>query len=165
SDYPLHIGVTEAGTVYRGEIKSAVGIGALLLSGIGNTMRVSLTGDPVAEVITAKKILSAVGLGAEPIDLISCPTCGRTTVNLEKLCLELERELAPIGSAREKAGKPPLKIAVMGCEVNGPGEAAGADLGVACGKGKGAIFSKGKILKTVEEEKIKEELMRMVKEK
>lgn len=163
TDYPLHIGVTEAGTVERGKIKSAVGIGALLLAGVGDTLRVSLTGDPINEIITAKSILASAGLYKEPIDLVSCPTCGRTKVDLEKIISKMERELAAVGNQRIQNGLRPLSVAVMGCEVNGPGEAASADLGVACGSGKGLLFIKGKTVKTVEENEISVALIDMVR--
>lgn len=160
TEYPLHVGVTEAGTVSRGKIKSAAGIGALLLAGIGDTMRVSLTADPVQEVFFAKELLKALGLRPHGIDLVSCPTCGRTKVDLESIALKIEQEI----SAWEDLGDKRLKVAVMGCAVNGPGEAKDADLGVACGDGKGVLFAKGEIIKTVEESKIAEELIKMTKE-
>lgn len=156
TDHPLHIGVTEAGTPDTGKIKSAVGIGSLLLAGIGDTMRVSLTGDPVEEVITAKKILAAAGLRKEPIDIVSCPTCGRTGVDLVGIVSRIERGLADVVPGRS------ITVAVMGCEVNGPGEAGGADIGVACGKGRGLIFAEGKTVKTVDEDDIVPEIIRMV---
>ncbi len=152
--YPLHIGVTEAGTKKKGMIKSAIGIGALLLDGIGDTMRVSLTADPVEEIYAAKDILSCIGLRDRGIDITSCPTCGRTRVDLEKLTEDVERRLAGM--------KKNIHIAVMGCSVNGPGEAREADLGVACGDGEGLIFSHGEILKKVREEEIAEEIGRLV---
>ncbi|MDO4542769.1 MAG: flavodoxin-dependent (E)-4-hydroxy-3-methylbut-2-enyl-diphosphate synthase, partial [Bacillota bacterium] len=139
-DYPLHIGVTEAGTLLKGSIKSALGIGLLLSEGIGDTIRVSLTGDPVNEVIVAKEILKGLDLRNEGIEIISCPTCGRTKVDLEKLVADAERELAAITLKR------PLTVAVMGCEVNGPGEAREADYGIACGRGQGLLFKEGNIL-------------------
>ena len=119
-DYPLHIGVTEAGTKESGLIKSSVGLGILLSKGIGNTLRVSLTGDPVQEVRAGRKVLSALGLAKEPINMVSCPTCGRTKVDLESLVIQLEEALLPIIDERQKEGKVSLTIAVMGCEVNGP---------------------------------------------
>lgn len=162
SSYPLHIGVTEAGTYEGGVIKSSVGIGSLLMMGIGNTMRVSLTSNPVDEIRVAKKILSAVGIRKEGIEVVSCPTCGRTGVELEKIAKGIEKRLETITVKREQLNLKPLTVAVMGCEVNGPGEAKNADLGVACGKGKGAIFAKGKIIKIVREEEIEKTLIDMV---
>lgn len=162
TDYPIHIGITESGTVNSGRLKSAIGIGALLLEGIGDTMRVSLTGDPVNEVILAKEILGAVGLRRGGINLVSCPTCARTKVDLENIALEVEEKLKKIGSQREKKGLAQITVAVMGCAVNGPGEAKGADVGVACGDGRGVLFKKGQILKTVEEKEIVAELLKAV---
>ena len=161
TDYPLHIGVTEAGTLARGKVKSAAGIGALLLNGIGNTMRVSLTADPVEEVIFAKELLQSIGMRETGIDLVSCPTCGRTKVNLEKIVADVERKLAPL---QESLGDRKLKIAVMGCVVNGPGEATDADFGVACGDGKGLLFAKGEKLHTVNEAEIADELIKLIQE-
>lgn len=155
--YPLHIGLTESGTSNGGRIKSAIGVGSLLLSGIGNTMRISLTGDPVNEVILAREILENVDLRKPAVNLISCPTCGRTKIDLEKLALKVEESIPSITQARIKKGLPPITIAVMGCEVNGPGEAKGADFGMAAGNGKVAIFSKGKVLKVVSEKDAFEE--------
>ena len=150
---PLHLGVTEAGTAWQGSIRSAVGIGTLLSSGIGDTLRVSLTADPLEEIRVAKVILSSLDLGsvAAP-QLISCPTCSRCKVDLFAIAAEIEARLAQIEA--------PLKVAVMGCVVNGPGEAADADLGVACGKGTGAIFAKGKVLYTVKELEIVDALFK-----
>ena len=148
-DYPLHVGITEAGTVNSGIIKSAVGIGALLAEGIGDTIRVSLTGDPVNEVKVAYDILKALGLREYGPTLISCPTCGRTRINLEKLALEVERRLADITE--------PITVAVMGCVVNGPGEAREADVGLAGGIGEGLIFRKGVILRKVPENQLVDE--------
>ena len=156
TDHPIHIGITEAGTLARGKVKSAVGIGALLLEGIGDTMRVSLTADPVEEVYFAKEILESMGLRQPKVNLVSCPTCGRTKVNLQHLAEEVDRRLA---DADVPAG---LKVAVMGCVVNGPGEAKEADFGVAGGDGKGVIFAKGEILKTVKEEDIVDELIKTI---
>lgn len=161
--YPLHIGVTEAGTSEMGKIKSAAGLGALLLDGIGNTMRVSLTADPAEEVIFARKLLEAVGIRKSDFEIISCPTCGRTEVNLEAIAGRVEEELA-----KRFRGNPymikGLKVAVMGCAVNGPGEAAGADIGVACGKGEGLLFKMGKVLRKVPEEDIVKELVKLAEE-
>ena len=154
-DYPLHVGITEAGTVNSGIIKSAVGIGTLLAEGIGDTIRVSLTGDPVNEVKVAYNILKALGLREYGPTLISCPTCGRTRINLEKLALEVERRLNEIAE--------PITIAVMGCVVNGPGEAREADIGIAGGIGEGLLFRKGEIIKKVSEDKIVDELFDEIK--
>lgn len=149
-DYPLHVGITEAGTVNSGIIKSAVGIGTLLAEGIGDTIRVSLTGDPVREVKVAFEILKSLGLREYGPTLISCPTCGRTQINLEKLALEVEKRLAEISE--------PITVAVMGCVVNGPGEAREADVGIAGGINEGLIFRKGQVLKKVAEADIIDEL-------
>ena len=154
--YPLHIGITESGTLKSGMIKSSIGIGSLLLAGIGDTMRVSLTADPVKEVRLAKEILETVGLRKKNIELISCPTCGRTKIDLEALANDIEARLESMETKR------PLKVAVMGCIVNGPGEAREADYGVAGGNGKGIIFAKGEIIKTVDEENIVSELMDII---
>ena len=149
-DYPLHVGITEAGTVNSGIIKSAVGIGTLLAEGIGDTIRVSLTGDPVREVKVGFEILKSLGLREYGPTLISCPTCGRTQINLEKLALEVEKRLAEISE--------PITVAVMGCVVNGPGEAREADVGIAGGINEGLIFRKGEVLKKVAEADIIDEL-------
>jgi (E)-4-hydroxy-3-methylbut-2-enyl-diphosphate synthase len=151
TDYPLHIGVTEAGTPYRGIIKSAVGIGALLLEGIGDTIRVSLTGDPVEEVKAAREILRACGLYAKGIEFISCPTCGRTQINLIEIAEQVENALGDIEA--------PLKVAVMGCAVNGPGEAREADIGIAGGVGEALLFKKGEIIRKISEDRIVTELV------
>jgi len=150
-DYPLHLGVTEAGTPTMGLVKSAVGIGALLCDGIGDTIRVSLTADPVEEVYAAKRILQACGLRRTGVNLISCPTCGRTAYDMIPLVEELERRLADCDKQ--------LTVAVMGCVVNGPGEASAADLGVAGGEGEGLIFRKGKVLRKVPQEKLADALL------
>ena len=150
-DYPLHLGVTEAGTVMRGSIKSAMGIGALLLDGIGDTIRVSLTANPVEEVKVAKMILQAAGYSTYGAVMISCPTCGRCQVDLIPMAAEVEKRLEGI--------KTPLRVAVMGCVVNGPGEAREADFGIAGGNGQGVLFRKGKVLRTVPEDDLVDELM------
>jgi len=155
TDYPFHIGVTEAGTPYSGTIKSAVGIGAMLLSGIGDTIRVSLTGDPVLEVKAAKEILKACGLYNKGVVFISCPTCGRTQINLIDIANKVEKALENI----EK----PIKVAVMGCVVNGPGEAREADIGIAGGKDSAVIFKKGEIIRKVSESEIVEALLDEIK--
>lgn len=164
SDLPIHIGLTEAGIGEQAKIKSSVALGALLLEGIGNTMRVSLTGDPVEEVLLAKEILKATGIRKTGIDFVSCPTCGRTKVNLPLIAERIKSELAPLALRLEEEGKF-LRVAVMGCEVNGPGEAAHADVGVACGKGVGLIIEAGKAIKTVPEGEIVKELSFLINKK
>lgn len=161
SDRPIHIGLTEAGAGRAAELKSAVAIGALLLEGIGDTLRVSLTGDPVREVLLAKEILAATGLRSGGIDFISCPTCGRTRVDLVSIAEKVESELTPLSKKLADEGKS-LKVAVMGCAVNGPGEARNADYGVACGEGEGLLFAKGEIIKKVPEEEIIPELLSLI---
>ncbi|MFQ9894404.1 MAG: flavodoxin-dependent (E)-4-hydroxy-3-methylbut-2-enyl-diphosphate synthase [Emergencia sp.] len=158
TDYPIHIGITEAGTLKRGKVKSAIGIGALLLDGIGDTLRVSLTADPVEEVYYAREILEALDLRTPRVNLVSCPTCGRTKVDLQALAEEADRRLAQISV------NPGLKVAVMGCAVNGPGEAREADYGIAGGEGKGLIFARGQVLKTVREEDLIDELINVITE-
>lgn len=150
-DYPLHLGVTEAGTERQGIIKSAAGIGALLLDGIGDTIRVSLTADPIREVEAARDLLAALDIRRDGPRLVSCPTCGRTGIDLIGIAQEVEQRLRPV--------RRPLTVAVMGCIVNGPGEAREADVGLAGGKGKAVIFRKGKVLRTVKEENAVDELM------
>jgi (E)-4-hydroxy-3-methylbut-2-enyl-diphosphate synthase len=159
TDCPQHIGITESGAGERALMKSGIGIGALLLGGIGDTLRVSLTGDPVREVGAGRAVLAALGLLPGAIDILSCPTCGRCRVDLESIEAKVRAKLAPLETeriSRAEAGEdiPPLSVAVMGCAVNGPGEAAHADFGVACGDGKGVIFAQGKIVRTVEEAEI-----------
>lgn len=149
-DYPLHLGVTEAGTERMGLIKSAVGIGSLLADGIGDTIRVSLTADPVREVAAARDILKALDLCPDAPQIISCPTCGRTRINLIELANQVEERLASV--------KKPIRVAVMGCAVNGPGEAREADIGIAGGDGCTVLFKKGEILRKVPENRIVEEL-------
>lgn len=153
-EYPLHLGVTEAGTSFQGTIKSAIGIGSLLVDGIGNTIRVSLTENPVEEIKVAKEILKVLGLREAGIEIVSCPTCGRTEIDLIRLAHLVEESF--------KTENKKIKIAVMGCVVNGPGEAREADYGVAGGKGVGVLFKKGKIIKTVDESLILEELKKMI---
>jgi (E)-4-hydroxy-3-methylbut-2-enyl-diphosphate synthase len=152
-DYPLHIGVTEAGTIFSGTVKSAVGLGILLSEGIGDTLRVSLTGPPEEEVKAGWQILKSLGLRERGPDFISCPTCGRVSIDVTGIALEVERRLSRLDV--------PLKVAVMGCAVNGPGEAREADVGVAGGKGEGLIFARGKIVKKVREQEIVAELVRL----
>ena len=153
-DYPLHLGVTEAGTLLPGSIKSAIGLGLLLAEGIGDTIRVSLTADPVEEIKASREILKALGL-RQGLNIISCPTCGRTRIDLISLATAVEQALAPFADV-------PLTIAVMGCAVNGPGEAREADFGIAGGKGEGLIFAKGEILRKVPEEALLQELVALV---
>ena len=153
-NYPLHLGVTEAGTERMGIIKSAVGIGSLLTHGIGDTIRVSLTDDPVKEVYAAQDILKAIGLKTDCPYLVSCPTCGRTRIDLVGLAKQVEERLRDC--------KKPITVAVMGCIVNGPGEAKEADIGVAGGDGCGLIFKKGEILRKVPENELLDELMKEI---
>ena len=154
SNYPLHLGVTEAGSPRKGIVKSAIGIGTLLAEGIGDTIRVSLTSDPVEEVIAGKDILKALDFRREGIDLISCPTCARTKVNLIEIVNKAEDRLYELDKN--------LKVAIMGCAVNGPGEAREADIGIASGDGEGLIFSKGQIIKKVPEDKLLSELLKEI---
>ena len=154
SDYPLHIGVTEAGTVRMGTLKSAVGIGGLLALGIGDTMRVSLSADPVEEVYAAREILKAAGVRKEGPELVSCPTCGRTRIDLIALANEVEERLKGIDK--------PITVAVMGCVVNGPGEASAADCGIAGGVGEGLLFRKGQIVKKVPQDRLVDELFALI---
>ena len=154
SDIPLHVGVTESGTERLGTIKSSIGIGTLISEGIGDTIRVSLTADPVREVYAAKDILRVLGERKNGIEFVSCPTCGRTQIDLIGIASEVERRLQGIDKS--------IKVAVMGCIVNGPGEARDADIGIAGGKGEGIIFRKGEILRKVPEDMIVEELVKEV---
>ena len=153
-DYPLHLGVTEAGTPGLGTIKSAAGIGGLLALGIGDTFRVTLTADPVEEIAVAKQILKAVGLRRDGPELIACPTCGRTNIDLIPMAREVEALL-------ERVDKP-ITVAVMGCIVNGPGEARHADVGIAGGRGEGVLFKKGQIVARVPEDRLVPELMKLI---
>ncbi|MDY3741095.1 MAG: flavodoxin-dependent (E)-4-hydroxy-3-methylbut-2-enyl-diphosphate synthase [Selenomonadaceae bacterium] len=153
-DYPLHLGITEAGTARTGMIKSAVGIGALLAQGIGDTFRISLTGDPVVEVKVANEILKSLGMKEYGPTLISCPTCGRTEIDLAGIANQVEERLANITE--------PISVAVMGCVVNGPGEARGADVGIAGGFGEGLVFRKGEIVRKVDESVLVEELFKEI---
>lgn len=149
--YPIHVGITEAGTLYSGTIKSAVGIGAILAMGIGDTLRVSLTGDPVEEIKAAKEILKSLGLRKFGIEMISCPTCGRTQIDLISIANEVEKRCA--------AYQKDIKVAVMGCVVNGPGEAKEADIGIAGGNGVGILFKKGELIRKVDENQLVEALI------
>ena len=150
-DYPLHLGVTESGTVERGTIKSSVGIGTLLAEGIGDTIRVSLTADPIEEIRVAKEILKSLGLRKGGLEFVSCPTCGRTQIDLIGIANAVEKKLETINKD--------IKVAVMGCVVNGPGEAREADIGIAGGKGEGLIFKKGEIIRKVKEAELIDALM------
>jgi len=156
SEYPLHLGVTEAGTTEMGTLKSAIGIGGLLALGVGDTMRVSLSADPVEEIYAAKKILKAAGLRKDGPELVSCPTCGRTSIDLIGLANEVEQRLKTVDK--------PITVAVMGCVVNGPGEASAADVGLAGGKGEGVLFRKGQIVKKVPENQLVDELFALIEE-
>ena len=156
SDYPLHIGISEAGTLFSGTIKSSVGLGILLSEGIGDTMRVSLTADPVEEVRVAYEILKSLRVRQRGVNIVSCPTCGRTEIDIIGLAQEVERRLAHI--------KEPITVAVMGCVVNGPGEAREADVGIAGGKGVGLLFKHGDILKKFDEKELADVLIREVEE-
>lgn len=156
SDYPLHLGVTEAGTTRMGTLKSAAGIGGLLALGIGDTLRVTLTADPVEEITAAKDILKAVGLRRDGPDLIACPTCGRTKIDLIPLARAVEERLKDV--------KKPITVAVMGCVVNGPGEASAADVGIAGGSGFGILFRQGQVVKKVPQEALLDELMALIDE-
>lgn len=153
-DYPLHLGITEAGTVNTGIIKSAVGIGALLAEGIGDTFRISLTGDPVVEVRVANEILKSLGLKEYGPTLVACPTCGRTSIDLPAIAAQVEEKLRSI--------EEPIEVAVMGCVVNGPGEARGADVGIAGGNGEGLVFRKGEIIRKVPEADLVPELFKEI---
>lgn len=155
-DYPFHLGITEAGPLWNGTVKSSVGIGALLAMGLGDTIRVSLTGDPVEEVRVGREILKSLNLLNDGIEIISCPTCGRTQIELIKLVEEVQERLNKVEIHR------PLKIAIMGCAVNGPGEAREADIGIAGGKGCGLIFKNGEIIKKVKEKELIEELIKEI---
>src|SRR5437660_1402905 len=152
SDYPLHLGVTEAGTLLTGSVKSAVGIGMLLADGIGDTIRVSLAADPVEEVRVGREILKALKLKQEGLTFVACPSCGRADVDLVALAKAVEEKMLPYSNLD-------IHVAVMGCEVNGPGEARAADLGVAGGKGIGLIFKRGQVIRKVPEAQIVDALM------
>ena len=163
TNHPLHIGITESGSSNNGKIKSAIGIGGLLLAGIGDTIRVSLTDNPIEEVKFAKKILETVGIRKKQIEIVSCPTCGRTKIDLISLVDKVEKALEQVAKERKLLKLKPIKVAVMGCVVNGPGESREADYGIAGGRGEGIIFAKGVIIKKVPEEDLVEELIRIIK--
>jgi (E)-4-hydroxy-3-methylbut-2-enyl-diphosphate synthase len=157
TDYPLHLGVTEAGSIKMGTIKSAIGIGTLLAEGIGDTIRVSLTGDPVEEVQVGIAILRSLGLRKNGIEIISCPGCGRLEIDLMKLVSDVEQRLSDITLPR------PIKVAILGCVVNGPGEASEADIGIAGGRGKGMLYKDGKLVKSFREEELVDQLVDEIK--
>ena len=150
-DYPLHIGITESGSVKKGTIKSSIGVGALLLKGIGDTMRISLTGDPTEEIIVGKEILRSLDLLNDKIKVISCPTCGRCNIDLINTVNEVEGKISDINKN--------ITVAIMGCAVNGPGEAREADIGIAGGKGEGLLFKKGEIVRKIKGDRLVEELL------
>ena len=156
TDYPLHLGVTEAGTLKMGTIKSAIGIGTLLAEGIGDTIRVSLTGDPVQEIYAGIDILRSLGIRQNGVEIISCPGCGRLEIDLMKLVNEVEERV------RNFHFDKPLKVAILGCVVNGPGEAAEADLGIAGGRGKGMLYKEGKLVKSLKEEELVDALIEQI---
>jgi len=145
-DYPFHLGITEAGTVWTGTIKSSVGIGALLLMGIGDTIRVSLTGDPVEEIKVGRQLLKSLGIIQNEITIVSCPTCGRCKIDLVRIANQVEEKLGKL--------KKPIKVAIMGCAVNGPGEARDADIGIAGGIGSALLFKRGQIIRKIKEDEI-----------
>jgi (E)-4-hydroxy-3-methylbut-2-enyl-diphosphate synthase len=151
SSYPLHIGVTEAGTIFKGTVKSAVGLGCLLAEGIGDTLRVSLTGDPVEEIKVGREILKALGMIKSGVEFVSCPTCGRCRIDLIPIANLVEQKLEGLNKN--------IKVAVMGCAVNGPGEAREADIGIAGGVGEALLFKKGRIIRKIPQERIAEELL------
>lgn len=156
TDYPLHLGVTEAGTPKMGTIKSSIGIGSLLADGIGDTIRVSLTGDPVEEVLVGMNILKSIGMRNNGIELISCPGCGRLEIDLMKLVSDVEKRVSGYDLPR------PVKVAILGCVVNGPGEASEADIGIAGGRGKGMLYKDGKLVRSFKEEDIVDELVKEI---
>ncbi len=158
TNYPLHLGITEAGTKYTASVKSAVGLGTLLYMGVGDTIRVSITGDPLDEIEAAKEILKSLKLIEGGVEIISCPTCGRTNVNLIEVALQLEKAVKGMVTKR------PIKVAVMGCAVNGPGEAREADIGIAGGNGEFLLFVKGEIIKKIPQENAINELISFIKQ-
>jgi (E)-4-hydroxy-3-methylbut-2-enyl-diphosphate synthase len=155
-NYPLHLGITEAGTLFAGTVKSAAGLGALLAQGVGSTMRVSLSADPVEEIKVARELLKTFGLASDAATLISCPTCGRIEIDLISVANEIEEYISKV--------KAPIKVAVLGCAVNGPGEAREADIGIAGARGEGLLFKHGEIARKIPEEKLVEELKKEIDE-
>ena len=159
TSYPLHLGVTEAGARNRALVKSSIGVGTLLAEGIGDTIRVSLTDDPVEEIYAAREILSALSISEKAgMDIVSCPTCGRTKIDLISLLLEFEGRVRTEGLDKKN-----IKVALMGCAVNGPGEAREADIGIAGGKGEALLFKKGEIVRKIKEESLIDELISEIK--
>ena len=163
-DYPLHIGITESGTIKSGNIKSSVGLGVLLYEGLGDTMRVSLTGDPVEEIYTAKKVLQSLNIRNTGIELVSCPTCARTNINIDKIATIVEENIdsKKYDELFKKSKKKKYKVAVMGCVVNGPGEAKEADIGIAGGNNEAILFKKGIIVKKIKENEIVDILLKEI---
>ncbi|MGR5875455.1 flavodoxin-dependent (E)-4-hydroxy-3-methylbut-2-enyl-diphosphate synthase [Bacillus pacificus] len=153
-DYPLHLGITESGTLFAGTVKSAAGLGAILSKGIGNTLRISLSADPVEEVKVARELLKSFGLASNAATLISCPTCGRIEIDLISIANEVEEYISTL--------QVPIKVAVLGCAVNGPGEAREADIGIAGARGEGLLFRKGQVVRKVPEEIMVEELKKEI---
>ena len=158
-NYPLHIGITEAGTLYQGNIKSSIGLGILIYEGLGDTMRVSLSGNPVEEIKTAKLILKTLGIRKSGIEIVSCPTCGRTNIDIISIANEVEDKIDKLVKDKIIDENKPIKIAIMGCAVNGPGEAKDCDIGIAGGYKEGLIFKNGQIIKKVDEDNLINELM------
>jgi len=164
SHYPIHIGVTEAGTIFRGTVKSAVALGCLLAEGIGDTLRISLTGDPVEEIKVGREILKALEIKKEGIEIISCPTCGRCLINLIPIVNTIENaiEVKLNCNKRLKNSNRNIRVAVMGCAVNGPGEAKEADIGIAGGKGEALLFKKGQVIRKIPQEQVVDELLKEI---
>lgn len=158
-NYPLHIGITEAGTLYQGNIKSSIGLGILIYEELGDTMRVSLSSDPVEEIKTAKHILKTLGLRKQGIEIVSCPTCGRTNIDIVSIAKEVEDQIDKLIKTNVIDENKSLKIAIMGCAVNGPGEAKDCDIGIAGGYKEGLLFKNGNIIRKIEEDKLVEELI------
>ena len=163
-NYPLHIGITEAGTIFSGTIKSSIGLGILINDGLGDTMRVSLSDNPINEIRVAKQILKTLGLRKEGIEIISCPTCGRTNIDIVNIATDIENKIDNLVADGKIDKNLSIKVAIMGCAVNGPGEAREADIGIAGGNGEGLIFKKGEIIKKVKESELEDELIKQILE-
>lgn len=163
-NYPLHIGITEAGTIFSGTIKSSIGLGILINENLGDTVRVSLSDNPINEIRVAKKILKTLGIRKEGIEIISCPTCGRTNIDIVRISSDIENKIDKLVSNGKIDKKMNMKVAIMGCAVNGPGEAREADIGIAGGNGEGLIFKKGEIIKKVKESELEDELIKQILE-